>query len=174
MKGKNVFVGIIMGSKSDLPVMEAACDVLDEYDVGWEIRILSAHRTAEETRDYAISARERKIKVLIAGAGLAAHLAGALAANTDLPVIGVPINSGTLGGIDALLSTVQMPPGVPVGTMAIGKGGAKNAAIFAVKILALYDTGLKAKLAGKIVAMAINTLREGKEALKEFMAKREE
>jgi len=130
-------VGIVLGSDSDLPVMEAAGEVLRQFGVRYEMRILSAHRSPEPTADYARSAADRGLRVLIAGAGWAAHLAGALAAQSILPVIGVPIDSSPLNGIDALLATVQMPPGIPVACMALGKGGAKNAAFFAVAILAL-------------------------------------
>jgi len=138
--------GVIMGSDSDLPVMEGALQVLDEFEVPYEVRILSAHRSPEETSGYARSGAQRGLKVLIAGAGWAAHLAGILAAETILPVIGIPVNSSPLQGFDALLATVQMPPGIPVATMAIGKGGARNAALFAVQILALQEPDLSEKL----------------------------
>lgn len=133
-------VGIVMGSISDKDVMDECVKTLKEMDINFEITVSSAHRSPDKTRDYAISASDRGIEVLIAGAGWAAHLAGILASYTTLPVIGVPIDSSPLRGIDSLLSTVQMPPGVPVATMAIGKGGARNAAVFAAQILALkYD-----------------------------------
>ena len=135
-----------MGSDSDLPVMEEALQVLDEFEVPYEVRILSAHRSPGETSAYARSGAERGLKVLIAAAGWAAHLAGVLAAETLLPVIGIPVDSSPLHGLDALLSTVQMPPGIPVATMAIGKGGARNAALFAVQILALQEPALSSKL----------------------------
>jgi len=140
-------VGILMGSDSDLEVMREAEKRLDEFGVLYETRILSAHRSPAKTLEYASSALERGIEVIIVGAGAAAHLAGAVAANTTLPVIGVPIDSSSLKGLDALLSTVQMPAGVPVATMAIGKAGAVNAGIFAVEILARKDARLSAKLA---------------------------
>jgi len=140
-------VGILMGSDSDLEVMREAEKRLDEFGVFYETRILSAHRSPAKTLEYASSALERGIEVIIVGAGAAAHLAGAVAANTTLPVIGVPIDSSSLKGLDALLSTVQMPAGVPVATMAIGKAGAVNAGIFAVEILARKDARLSAKLA---------------------------
>lgn len=140
-------VGILMGSDSDLEVMREAEKRLDEFGVFYETRILSAHRSPAKTLEYASSALERGIEVIIVGAGAAAHLAGAVAANTTLPVIGVPIDSSSLKGLDALLSTVQMPAGVPVATMAIGKAGAGNAGIFAVEILARKDSRLSAKLA---------------------------
>lgn len=139
-------VGIIMGSDSDLPVMKEACQVFDEFGVSYEVRILSAHRSPEESAAYSRNAAGRGLKALIAGAGWAAHLAGVMAAGTMLPVIGVPIDSSPLNGMDALLSTVQMPPGVPVAAMAIGKGGARNAALFAIQILALHDSTLAEKL----------------------------
>lgn len=128
-------VGILMGSESDLRVMEKAAEVLREMDVPYELDISSAHRLPEKTAHYARTARERGLEVLIAGAGMAAHLAGVLAAHTTLPVIGVPIGSGALNGVDALYSTVQMPPGVPVAT--VGIDGAKNAAYLACEILSI-------------------------------------
>jgi phosphoribosylaminoimidazole carboxylase PurE protein len=134
MEKKNV--GIVMGSDSDLPIMEEAIKMLKELKIGFEVMVTSAHRSPERTTQYAQRASDRGIEVIIAGAGHSAHLAGVIASHTHLPVIGVPINSSPLSGIDALLSTVQMPPGVPVATMAVGKSGAKNAAIFAAQILA--------------------------------------
>lgn len=139
-------VGIVMGSDSDLPVMEEAGKVLDSFGVRYEITIASAHRSPKKTRDYIRSAEEKGIKIIIAGAGLAAHLAGVIAAETTMPVIGVPINSSPLLGLDSILSTLQMPSGIPVATMALGKGGAKNAAILAVQILAIGDKSLQKKL----------------------------
>ncbi|MBI5894126.1 MAG: 5-(carboxyamino)imidazole ribonucleotide mutase [Deltaproteobacteria bacterium] len=139
-------VGILMGSDSDMPIMGEAAKVLKEFGIPYEITISSAHRSPKRTSKYARTARERGIKVIIAGAGSAAHLAGFIAAETILPVIGVPIDSSALKGLDALLSTVQMPGGVPVASMAIGKAGAKNAGIFAVQILATSDEGLAKKL----------------------------
>lgn len=140
-------VGILMGSDSDLEVMREAEKRLDYFGIPYETRILSAHRTPGKTREYAVSASQRGIEVIIVGAGAAAHLAGVVAANTTLPVIGVPIDSSSLKGLDALLSTVQMPAGVPVATMTIGKAGAANAGIFAAEILASKDARLSAKLA---------------------------
>jgi len=139
-------VGILMGSKSDAELMSEAAKVLKDFDVGSETRVLSAHRSPHATLEYVQKAESRGLKVLIAGAGAAAHLAGVLAAHTVLPVIGVPIDSSPLKGMDSLLSTVQMPPGVPVGCMAIGKAGARNAALFAVAILALNSPALTEKL----------------------------
>lgn len=137
-------VGIVMGSTSDLPVVEKAIEVLQGYDVPLEVRVLSAHRCPDEAREFAASARSSGFSVLIAAAGMAAHLAGALAANTTLPVIGIPCKSAALDGMDALLSTVMMPSGIPVATVAID--GAKNAAMLAIEILALGDEQLAAKL----------------------------
>ena len=139
-------VGIVMGSDSDLSVMESAADVLKDFGVAFEITVASAHRSPQRAAEWASSARERGIQIIIAGAGHAAHLAGAMAAHTSLPIIGVPIDSSCLQGMDALLATVQMPPGVPVATMAIGKSGARNAGILAVQILALADAVLAERL----------------------------
>jgi len=133
---------IMMGSDSDLPVMQEAADILAKFEVPYEIRISSAHRSPVRTMALASEAAGRGIRIIIAGAGMAAHLAGVVAAKTTLPVIGVPIPGGALNGVDALYSTVQMPGGIPVATMAIGRAGAKNAGIFAVQILALSDTRL--------------------------------
>lgn len=140
------FVAILMGSASDLPVMQAACDVLDKFGITFEVRITSAHRTPEDTKAYVEDAETRGCAVFIAGAGMAAHLAGAVAARTLKPVIGVPIDAGPLQGFDALLSTVQMPGGIPVATVAIGKAGAKNAAYLAAQIMAVGDKSLSGKL----------------------------
>jgi phosphoribosylaminoimidazole carboxylase PurE protein len=135
-----------MGSTSDSDVMKGCADLLLELDIPYEVRVLSAHRTPDQTREYAVSAADRGIEVIVAGAGWAAHLAGYVAANTMLPVIGVPIDSSPLKGTDALLSTVQMPPGIPVATMAVGSGGAKNAAVLAAQILALKYPQVSEKL----------------------------
>jgi phosphoribosylaminoimidazole carboxylase PurE protein len=143
----NPVVGIIMGSDSDLPVMQEAARVLRQFEIPYEIGVYSAHRSPRRTADYVRSARDRGLKLIIAGAGSSAHLAGVTAAETTLPVIGVPIDSSPLSGFDALLSTVQMPPGVPVATMGVGKSGATNAGIFAVQVLAVTDDRLAAKLA---------------------------
>ena len=137
-------VGVVMGSTSDLPVVEKAIAVLKEYGVETEVRVLSAHRCPDEARIFAATARERGFGVLIAAAGMAAHLAGALAANCTLPVIGIPCKSSNLDGMDALLSTVMMPYGIPVATVAVD--GAKNAALLAIQILAVTDAALAAKL----------------------------
>jgi len=139
-------VGIIMGSDSDVEVMQEAGNILKQFDIPYEMGVYSAHRSPHRTADYVTSARERGLKLIIAGAGASAHLAGVTAAETTLPVIGVPIGSSPLSGFDALLSTVQMPPGVPVATMGVGKSGATNAGIFAVQILALDDEKLMQRL----------------------------
>src|SRR6059036_3356971 len=139
-------VGIIMGSDSDLQVMQEAAKILNQFEIPYEIGVYSAHRSPHRTAEYARSARDRGLKLIIAGAGGSAHLAGVTAAETTLPVIGVPINTSPLSGLDSLLSTVQMPPGVPVATMGVGKSGATNAGIFAVQILALQDEKLMKRL----------------------------
>jgi 5-(carboxyamino)imidazole ribonucleotide mutase len=140
-------VAVVVGSKSDVPMMERTVKVLEDFGISYSLSVLSAHRKPKETRSFARSASRRGIKVIIAGAGMAAHLAGALASETILPVIGVPLPGSHLGGVDALYSTVQMPSGVPVAAMAIGQAGALNAALLAVEILALSDGALKRKLA---------------------------
>ena len=140
-------VGIIMGSDSDLPVVQKAIDMLRQFDVPVEVHVFSAHRTPVEARDFTVRARENGFGVLIAAAGMAAHLAGAVAANTTLPVIGIPVKSACLDGMDALLSTVQMPTGIPVATVAIN--GAGNAALLAIQMLAIEDAELAQKLQEK-------------------------
>ncbi len=147
-------VGIVMGSDSDLPVMEAAASFLQSMDIPYEMTVASAHRTPERAADWARTAAERGLRIIIAGAGMAAHLAGVLASHTNLPVIGVPIDASPLNGLDALLATVQMPPGVPVATMGIGKSGARNGAVLATRILALSDPVLEKKLADFKAEMA--------------------
>jgi phosphoribosylaminoimidazole carboxylase PurE protein len=139
-------VGILMGSDSDLEVMREAEKRLDYFGITYETRILSAHRTPDKAAKYAATAQQRGLEVIIAGAGAAAHLAGAIAANTTLPVIGIPIDSSSLKGLDALLATVQMPAGIPVATMAIGKAGAANAGILAAQIVAGGDSKVAARL----------------------------
>jgi 5-(carboxyamino)imidazole ribonucleotide mutase len=139
-------VGVIMGSASDWPTMRAAPIVLDELGVAYEARVVSAHRTPQRLYDYASTAQERGLKVIIAGAGGAAHLPGMTAAMTLLPVLGVPVKSAALGGMDSLYSIVQMPAGVPVGTLAIGEAGATNAGLLAAQILALSDPALAVRL----------------------------
>ncbi len=139
-------VGIVMGSKSDWRTMEQAAKVLDEFGIRYEAEVVSAHRTPDKMMKYAESARERGLRIIIAGAGGAAHLPGMIAAKTSLPVLGVPVKSRALDGLDSLLSIAQMPAGIPVATFAIGEAGAKNAALFAAAILALEDKGIAAKL----------------------------
>jgi len=154
-------VGIVMGSDSDLPVMQASADALKSFGIPYEMTVASAHRSPARAADYAATAQDRGLKTIIAGAGHAAHLAGVLAAHTILPVIGVPIDSSCLKGWDALLATVQMPPGIPVATMAIGKPGARNAGILAAQMIALVDpqvaqqlTDFKAKMADQVAEKA--------------------
>ncbi|MGQ9919298.1 MAG: 5-(carboxyamino)imidazole ribonucleotide mutase [Bryobacteraceae bacterium] len=139
-------VGVVMGSRSDWETMQHACAILERFGVPYEKRVTSAHRTPELTAEYAKSARGRGLRVIVAGAGGAAHLAGTMAAHTTLPVLGVPVKGSSLEGLDSLLSTVQMPAGVPVSTFAIGKAGATNAGLAAVAILALSDPALAEKL----------------------------
>ena len=139
-------VGIVMGSDSDFPIMEETVKALKSFDIPHEVRVISAHRAPAQVMEYARTAEKRGLKMIIAGAGGAAHLAGIIAAETTLPVIGVPIESSPLHGIDALLSTAQMPGGVPVATMAVGKAGAKNAAILSAQILSIYDGEINGKL----------------------------
>ena len=154
-------VGIVMGSKSDLPVVEKAAEVLREFGIPYEMHIYSAHRTPEEARDFAVNAKEKGFGVIIAAAGMAAHLAGAMAANTILPVIGIPCRGAALDGMDALLSTVQMPSGIPVATVAID--GAKNAAFLAAEILALGEEALAEKLAAYRAAQAEDIRKKDRE-----------
>jgi phosphoribosylaminoimidazole carboxylase PurE protein len=146
MAQSNTLVSILMGSDSDLDVMMEAAKTLEKFSVGYEIDVTSAHRSPERTRRIVAQAPSRGVRVFIIGAGAAAHLAGVVAAESTLPVIGVPLDSSALRGVDALYATVQMPGGIPVATMAIGKAGATNAAIFAVEILALGDEELRRKL----------------------------
>ena len=139
-------IGILMGSKSDQEVMTEAARILEQFAVPYEMKVLSAHRAPKKTAEYAATAEERGLQAIIAGAGAAAHLAGALASHTILPIIGVPIGSSPLKGLDALLATVQMPAGIPVATVAIGKAGARNAALLAIQILSRSDPALVRKL----------------------------
>jgi phosphoribosylaminoimidazole carboxylase PurE protein len=147
-------VAVLMGSESDLPSMEGAFSVFEEFGVPFEARVISAHRTPEVAAEFAASAEANGIKVVICAAGMAAHLAGAVAAKTTLPVIGVPMACPPFDGMDALLATVQMPPGIPVAAVTVGKAGGKNSALFAVSILALSDPALAAKLKEYRVGMA--------------------
>lgn len=146
MSTKQALVGIVMGSDSDWPVLRAAAATLKQFDIGYEAKVLSAHRTPDQALEYASTAASRGIKVLIGAAGGAAHLAGVLAAKTELPVLAVPMPSKHLQGLDSLLAMVQMPAGIPVATFAIGEAGATNAALFAVAILALEDKEIAARL----------------------------
>ncbi len=168
----NPLVGILMGSDSDFEIMKESAKVLKDFGVPFEVIVTSAHRTPERTLEYAKNAKDRGIKVLIVGAGMAAHLAGVIAAKTIIPVIGVPINSSSLNGIDALYSTLQMPSGIPVGTMAIGKAGAKNAALYAVQMLALSDENLTKKLEDfrkDFERVVVEREKKVHEKLKEFL-----
>jgi phosphoribosylamine--glycine ligase len=154
-------VGILMGSDSDLPAMAECARVLEGYGLAYDMRVLSAHRTPEQATAFAREAEARGLKLVVAGAGGAAHLAGVVAAHTTLPVIGVPLAGSPLGGFDALLSTVQMPPGIPVATMGIGPMGAKNAGHLAAAILALSDRALRARLKRQRATMTAEALRKG-------------
>lgn len=159
-------IGIIMGSDSDLPVVEKAIETLRELDVPYEVHVFSAHRTPDEAKEFAVSARDRGFGAIIAAAGKAAHLAGALAANTTLPVIGIPVKSSTLDGLDALLSTVQMPGGIPVATVAID--GAKNAGLLAAQMLAITDEELAGRLSAQRKDAAAKVLGKNKTIEEKF------
>ena len=159
MNDSNAVIGIVMGSDSDWPLVQTAVDTLDIFDISSEVRVISAHRTPELAAEYAISAEERGLKIIISAAGGAAHLGGVLAAHTCLPVIGLPVKGGALNGIDSLLATLQMPSGIPVATVTLGSAGPINAALFATQILALSDSDLAKKF------------REYKETLKEKVHK---
>ena len=159
-------VGIVIGSDSDLPVVKKAADTLESLGIPYELHIYSAHRTPDEARDFARSARENGFGVIIAAAGMAAHLAGAVAANTTLPVIGIPCKSKNLDGIDALLSTVQMPSGIPVATVAID--GAANAALLSAQILAVEDAVLASKLEAKRASDKVAVLKKDAEVMKKL------
>ncbi|MDD5226805.1 MAG: 5-(carboxyamino)imidazole ribonucleotide mutase [Candidatus Omnitrophica bacterium] len=163
-------VSIVMGSDSDLEVMQECAAVLKEFDVPYEMQVLSAHRTPILVADFATQATQKGLKVIIAGAGGAAHLAGAVAANTILPVIGVPLAATQMNGLDALLATVQMPAGVPVATVAVGKPGARNAGLLAVQILALSDGKLAEKLR-KFKDSLVESSREKNQKLQEKLKK---
>jgi 5-(carboxyamino)imidazole ribonucleotide mutase len=156
MNPSGVPVAIIMGSRSDWPTMKAAADILTALGVGYEAKVVSAHRTPERMVTFAKGAKAAGIQVIIAGAGGAAHLPGMTASMTDLPVLGVPVQSKALSGLDSLLSIVQMPGGIPVATLAIGEAGAKNAGLLAVRILALADEGLAQRLAAYVQAQTEN------------------
>ena len=159
-------IGILMGSDSDLPIMQEAAAMLQEFGLEYEMTIASAHRTPKKVMEYSQSAEKRGIKVIIAGAGWAAHLAGVIASQTTLPVIGVPIDSSPLKGLDALLATAQMPSGVPVATMSLGKAGAKNAGVFAAQIIAVSDV----KIANRLKVFKVEMEREVEEKAKRVTA----
>jgi phosphoribosylaminoimidazole carboxylase PurE protein len=166
-----VTVGIVLGSASDWPEVEPAAQLLKNWGIPVEVVVASAHRAPKKVQAYAREAAARGLKVIIAAAGMAAHLAGVLAAETTLPVIGVPLAGSPLKGLDSLLSTVQMPPGVPVATMAIGKAGAKNAAIFAAQILALSDPRLREVLAEHKRNLETQVVRQAEQIPEEFRGK---
>lgn len=155
-------VGVIMGSRSDLETMNEAIEILEKYSIPFEAEVVSAHRTPDKLTEYSKSARSRGLQVIIAGAGGAAHLPGMVAANTDLPVLGVPVQSKALSGLDSLLSIAQMPGGVPVGTLAIGKAGAKNAALMAMSILSLNDQSILKSLEEFRKHQTANVLKDDK------------
>ena len=159
-------IGIVMGSDSDLPIVEKAIKVLDELKIPKEVHVYSAHRTPDEAIEFALTAREEGFGAIIAAAGMAAHLAGVIAANTTLPVIGIPIKSGDLGGMDALLSTIQMPGGIPVATVAIN--GAENAGLLAAEILAVEDEKLAKKLAKRRKEAASKVLKKNDSVSKKY------
>ncbi len=159
-------IGIVMGSDSDLPVVEKAIDVLKEYGADFTVNVFSAHRTPEQAREFSLTAREKGYGAIICAAGKAAHLAGAIAANTTLPVIGIPIKSSTLDGLDALLSTVQMPSGIPVATVAID--GAANSALLALQIIAVEDKALAEKLDTARKTAKEKILRKNEEINKKY------
>jgi phosphoribosylaminoimidazole carboxylase PurE protein len=168
-KARPAVVGILMGSDTDLPVMNEAGKTLEKFGISYEMEVVSAHRTPARAHDYATTAASRGLKVLIVGAGAAAHLAGVMAANTTLPVIGVPLATSTLNGLDALLSTVQMPGGIPVATMAIDKAGAVNAAIFTAQILGLSDPEIARRLVAHKEEM-VRSVAEKNARLKQQLA----
>ncbi len=160
---KKALVAIVMGSQSDYETMKEAAGVLKEFEIPYEVRVISAHRTPEVAREFAMTAEERGLKVIIAAAGKAAHLAGVLASMTILPIVGVPMATSDLGGLDSLLSMVQMPAGIPVPTVAIGKAGAKNAGLTAVAILALSNGALRDRLAAYRKRMAEEVVKADRE-----------
>jgi len=161
-------IAFLLGSDSDLPTLEGAFQFLDQMEIGYQVRILSAHRTPEEATGFARAAADAGVRVLIGAAGMAAHLAGTLAAHSNLPVLGIPVDAGPLRGQDALLSTAMMPPGIPVGTLGIGKSGAINAAILAARILALSDEGLGQRLRAYRDADREKTLAKDRAAQERF------
>lgn len=172
-KASSPQIGLVLGSDSDWHVMREAAKVLDDFGLAYEVKVISAHRSPQAAHDYAASAVQRGLKVIVAAAGMAAHLAGVMAANTTLPIIGVPVASGSLGGMDALLATVQMPPGVPVATVAIGPPGARNAAVLAAQILALSDSALAKKLDEHKTKLAEQVAQRSKK-LADRIARRED
>ena len=168
MAEKKVRVGIVMGSDSDWEKINGVAKALDEFNVGYEIHVMSAHRTPDKVLAYASAAKERGLGVIIAAAGGAAHLAGVCASHTILPVIGIPVEGGALNGMDALLATVQMPGGIPVATVGVGSGGATNAALLAVQILALNDAALAERFAADRAARRQKVLDADEAMMKEY------
>ena len=166
MSMEHALVAVVMGSTSDADVMKGSTEILNHLKIPYEVRVISAHRTPRQAREFAETASDRKIEVIIAGAGWAAHLAGFIAAHTTLPVIGVPVASSPLQGMDALLSTVQMPPGIPVATVALGKGGAKNAAVLAAEILALKYPAIAGALKVYRQGLTAQALEQAEDFLK--------
>lgn len=164
-------VGILMGSDSDLGVMESCLDVLDDFGIAYECKVSSAHRTPADTAEYATTARDRGLEMIIIGAGAAAHLGGVVAAHTTLPVVGVPIDATSLQGVDALYSIVMMPGGIPVASMAIGKAGAKNAGLFAASVFSANDPKMATKLKAYREDMVAKVQKKN-DALQEKLAKR--
>lgn len=162
MNSSKPLVGVVMGSTSDADVMKGATETLKELQIPYEAAVISAHRTPKQAQEYASTAVQRGLQVIIAGAGWAAHLAGFMAAHTTLPVIGVPIDSSPLQGLDSLLATVQMPPGIPVATVSLGKGGAKNAAVLAAEILSLKDAAIAKRLGAYREKLTREVLEKGK------------
>jgi len=163
MESSKPLVGVVMGSTSDAEVMKGATETLRELKIPYEARVISAHRTPKEAQEYASTALERGLQVIIAGAGWAAHLAGFMAAHTTLPVVGVPIDSSPLKGMDSLLATVQMPPGIPVATVSLGKGGAKNAAVLAAEILALSHPAIAERVKDYREKLTREVMEKGQE-----------
>ena len=164
---KKILVGIVMGSDSDLPVMQEAAQVFDQFGIGYEINIVSAHRSPQKAHDYATTAEERGLEIIIAGAGKAAHLAGVMASLTPIPIIGVPMQTSLAGGLDSLLSIVQMPAGIPVATVAIGKTGAINAAILAAQILSVKFPEIRERIRDYKKALAQEVDKKNRKIKKE-------
>ena len=164
-------IAIVMGSKSDLPNLKGAFEIFKNFEINTEVRVISAHRTPKEALNFAENAKDRGIKIIICAAGMAAHLAGVMAAHTSLPVIGIPMASEPFNGLDSLLATVQMPPGIPVATVTVGKSGGKNAALFAISILALNDEDISDKLDEFRTQQTVNVKKLDSEVSNEYSIK---